>query len=276
MSDFDLVQIGVVQSPVTDRRLMAPHGVPAEIHVFPEFVDGLLLIEENTHLWVTGWLEDADRERLQIARPTYQPSHRRRGVFGLRSNTRPNSLAITPARLLRVRGNVLELEALDLIDGTPIVDLKRYAPTNDIIFSARGSRDRYLLDKADPAWLRELEVEAGHFHGVITGGVIAAARLIQQVALGWGIMPKDAKLRVIVGSEPDLGTLIDAVQAMTGATFGSGRLRVDEGSSIAFEYGVRRLTARPRSCVRTEREMLRRRAFEELFDVTEEDLNEAG
>jgi hypothetical protein len=81
---------------------------------------------------------------------------------------------------------------------------------------------------------------------------------------------------VIAGSDPDLGTLIDAVQAMTGATFGSGRLRVDEGSGIVFEYGAKRLIARPRSCVRTEREMLRRRAFEELFDVAAEDLSAAS
>ena len=269
MSDFDLVQIGVVQSPVTDRRLMPPYGVPAEVHVFPEFVDGLLLIDENTHIWVTGWLEDADRERLQILRPTYQPSHRRRGVFGLRSTTRPNSLAMSPARLLNMRGNVLELESLDLIDGTPVVDIKRYAPTSDIIFSARGSRDRYLLDKTDPQWLSELEVEAGHFHGSITGGIIAGARLIQYIALNWDIMPKDEGLRVIVGLDFHLGILADAVQAMTGATFGSGRLRLAEGSSISFEYGDRRLSAVPKSCVRNEHEMLRRRPFHELFVITE-------
>ena len=270
MVDFDLVQIGVVQSPVTDRRLMSPYGVPAEVHIFQEFVDGLLLIEENTHLWVTGWLEDADRERLQIVRPTYQPSYRRRGVFGLRSTTRPNSIAVSPARLLKIRGSVLELESLDFIDGTPIIDIKRYAPATDIIFSARGSRDRYIPDKEDPEWLGFLEVEAGNFHGAITGGIIAAARLVQYVAIQWNIMPKEPELRVVIGSTFDAPLLIDAIQAMTGATFGSGRLRIVEGAEIGFEYGARRLTARPKACVLTEREMLRRRPFDELFTLSEE------
>ncbi len=270
MSDFDLFQIGVVESPVSDRRLMSPQGVPAKVHLFSEYADGLYLIEENTHIWITGWLEDADRERLQIVRPNYRPSHRRRGVFGLRSTTRPNSLVSTPARVLSVSGTTLELEALDFIDGTPVVDVRRYAPTNDIIFSARGARDRYVLDKEDATWLSELEAEAGHFHGAITGGVIAGARLVQYVTIEWDILPKDPELRIAVGSDAESAILIDAVQALTGATFGSGRLRAMSDAGIRFEYQKHRLTALPHACVRAERENLRRRPFEELFVIREE------
>jgi tRNA-Thr(GGU) m(6)t(6)A37 methyltransferase TsaA len=270
VSDFDLYQIGVVESPVSDRRLMSPQGVPAKVHLFSEYADGLYLIEENTHIWITGWLEDADRERLQIVRPNYRPSHRRRGVFGLRSTTRPNSLVSTPARVLSVSGTTLELEALDFIDGTPVVDVRRYAPTNDIIFSARGARDRYVLDKEDATWLSELEAEAGHFHGAITGGVIAGARLVQYVTIEWDILPKDPELRIAVGSDAESAILIDAVQALTGATFGSGRLRAMSDAGIRFEYQKHRLTALPHACVRAERENLRRRPFEELFVIREE------
>jgi len=270
VSDFELYQIGVVESPVSDRRLMSLQGVPAKVHLFSEYADGLYLIEENTYVWITGWLEDADRERLQIVRPNYQPSHRRRGVFGLRSTTRPNSLVSTPARLLSVNGTTLELEALDFIDGTPVVDIKRYAPTNDIIFSARGARDRYVLDKEDASWLSELEVEAGHFHGAISGGVIAGARLVQHVAVEWDILPKDPELRIVAGSDAESAILIDAVQALTGATFGSGRLRASSESGIRFEYLKHRLTALPHACVQLELENLRRRPFDELFEIHEE------
>ena len=270
MSDFDLYQIGVVESPVSDRRVMSPQGVPAKVHVFPEYADGLYLIEENTHIWITGWLEDADRERLQIVRPNYRPTHRRRGIFGLRSTTRPNSLGSTPARLLSVSGTTLELEALDFIDGTPVVDIKRYAPTNDIVFSARGARDRYVLDKKDASWLSELELEAGHFHGAITGAVIAGARLVQYLAIAWDVLPKDAELRIAVGPDAESAILIDTVQALTGATFGSGRLRAKPGPGIRFEYQERRLTVLPTACVHAERENLRRRPFEEIFEAHEE------
>jgi tRNA-Thr(GGU) m(6)t(6)A37 methyltransferase TsaA len=267
--DFNLIQIGEVRSSVTDRRSMWPEGVPAEIEIFPEYTDGLLLIEESTHIWVVAWFEDADRERLQIIRPTYEPSRRRRGVFGLRSTTRPNSLAISPARLLEVRQNVLFLESLDFIDGTPVVDIKRYSPSYDTIFSARSSRDRYLLDKADPAHVRELEVEAVHFHGAITADIVAGARLIQYVSLNWNVMPKDQDLKMTIGSSPHLAILADAIQGLTAATFGSGRLRVVEGDSIRFEHGARRLIVQPKPWDSADLEVLRRRPFDELFALTD-------
>ncbi len=270
MADFDLVQIGVVQSHVTDRRSMPPEGVPAEIQVFPEFDEGLLLIEENTHIWVVAWLEDADRERLQIIRPTYEPSRRRRGVFGLRSTTRPNSLAISPARLLQVRDNNLILESLDFIDGTPVVDIKRYSPSYDTIFAARSSRDRYLLDKADPSRIRELEVEAAHFHGEVNASMVAGARLIQYVSLNWNVMPKDPDLRVLIGSSPTVAMLADAVQALTAVTFGSGRLRMVEGDRIQFEHGARRLTVHPNPWDEADLEALRNRPFAEIFSLSGE------
>jgi hypothetical protein len=179
-------------------------------------------------------------------------------------------LISTPARLLSVSGTTLELEALDFIDGTPVIDIRRYAPTNDIIFAARGARDHYVLDKEDATWLSELETEAGHFHGAITGGVIAGARLVQHIAIEWDILPKDDELRIAAGPDPESAILIDAVQALTGATFGSGRLRAMSESGIRFEYQKRRLTALPNACVQTERENLRRRSFDELFVIHEE------
>lgn len=269
MAEFDLVQVGVVESPVSDRRLMSPHGVPAEIRVFPEYEDGLLLIQENSHIWVVGWFDGADRERLQIVRPTYEPSRRRRGVFGVRSTTRPNSLAVTPARLLQVRGTVLSLEALDLVDGTPIVDIKRYSPSFDTIFSARSSRDRYLLDKADPARLVELEAEASHFHGELNADVVIGARLIQFVSLNWNIMPKDDDLRVTIGLDPAVMRLVDAVQSLTAATFGSGRLRAAEGMRFIFEYGEQMLIFEPLPVAGESLEPLRACPFGELFRVLE-------
>lgn len=270
MFDYELVQVGEVRSSIGDRRSMPPEGVPAEVVVYPDYHDGLLLIEENSHLWIVAWLEDADRERLQIIRPTYEPSRRRRGVFGLRSTTRPNSLAISPARLVEVRNGVLVLEALDFIDGTPVVDIKRYSPSYDSIFSARSSRDRYLLDKADPSRIRELEEEAAHFHGELNANMVAGARLIQYVSLNWNVMPKDAGLKVEIGSMPDLAALADALQALTAATFGSGRLRVTDRAVVSFEHGERRLVFRPKSWVGADLNALRNRRFDELFALADE------
>lgn len=269
--DFELVSIGVVRSTVSDRRLMPPGGVPAEVHVFPEYAEGLLLIEENSHIWVIGWFEEADRERLQIVRPTYEPTRRRRGVFGLRSTTRPNSLSLTATKLLAVEDNVLHVDRLDLIDGTPIIDIKRYSPSWDTIFSARSSRDRYLLDKADPARVDELEAEAVRFHGERCPSMLTGARLIQYVSLNWNIMPKDPALHVTIGLTEQTLHLADAIQALTAATFGSGRLRTEPGSPhVIFTYDHRRLTVTPLPLADIEHDQLRQLPFFNLFTVVEE------
>ncbi|MDI3339636.1 MAG: tRNA (N6-threonylcarbamoyladenosine(37)-N6)-methyltransferase TrmO [Sphaerobacter sp.] len=267
---FDLVQIGVVHSLVSDRRLMPRTGVPAEIHIFPEYADGLLLIEENSHIWVIGWLEDADREHLQIVRPTYEPSRRRRGVFGLRSPTRPNPLSLTATRLLAVEGNVLQVERLDLVDGTPVLDLKRYSPSWDAIVAARSSRDHYRLDPTDAALVEEKEEAAVHFHGERCAAMVLGARLILSLALAWDIPPKDPELRVTVGTDAAVLHLADAVQALTAATFGTGRLRAAPGANVIFEHGLRRLIASPLPVDGMDLDRLRQVPLAHLFMLVEE------
>lgn len=240
-----MVAIGTVRSAVRDRRLMPAHGAPAEIEIFPEYADGLLLIQENTHLIVIGWFEDADRERMQIIRTTYEPARRRRGVFGLRSTTRPNPLALKVCKLESVEGRVLKVDALDFIDETPVVDLKRYSPSWDCVFSARSSRDQYLLDKSDPTWPGEMESEAVNFHGEHCLGIVAGVRLVQFVCLNWNVMPKDRDLHVAVPLDPRWLHITDAVQASTATTLGAGRLTIDPDGRFVFRYREREIVAEP-------------------------------
>ncbi|MBX6754303.1 tRNA (N6-threonylcarbamoyladenosine(37)-N6)-methyltransferase TrmO [Thermorudis peleae] len=256
--------IGVVHSPITDRRLMPAGGVPAEIEIFPAYRDGLLHIEENTHIWVIGWFTASDRQRLQVVRPGYDPERRQRGVFGLRSVARPNPLALTATRLITVHDGVLHVDPLDLIDGTPVVDLKRYSPSIDCIFAARSSRDRFSFDVMTPEWLSEFEAEAANFHGERCPAVVVAARLVQYVATCWQVRPKDERLQLVVGNQPALGHLVDALQALTGATFGSGRLIVDPEQQIAFRYDARMLKAVPRPLPTADLALLRRCPLETL------------
>lgn len=245
MNDLELAIIGTVHSTVRDRRLMPVQGVDAEIEIYPAYVDGLLLIQENTHIIVVGWFEDADRQRLQIIRTTYEPARRRRGVFGVRSTTRPNPLAIKVCRLLSVEGNTLRVEGLDFIDGTSIVDIRRYSPSWDCVFSARSSRDQYLLDKSDPSWLNEMESEAANFHGEHCLDILAGVRLVQFVALNWNIMPKDPELHVAIPLTPACLHIADAVQALTAATFGAGRLSIESEGKFVFRYRDRTIAAEP-------------------------------
>ncbi|MCX7624111.1 MAG: tRNA (N6-threonylcarbamoyladenosine(37)-N6)-methyltransferase TrmO [Thermomicrobium sp.] len=264
---FEIVPIGIVHSPIADRRMMPPDGVEAEIEIFPEFADGLLRIEENTHIWVLGWFGDADRTRLQLVRPEYEPARRRRGVFGLRSVARPNPIALTATELLAVAGRRLRVARLDFVDGTPVIDLKRYSPSWDCIFSARSSRDRYLVDLASAERLAEYEIEAAHFHGERCEWVVLGARLVQHLGLVWGVRPKDDQLVVTVSLAPELRHLADALQALSGATFGNGRLQLTHERGVRFEYQGKWLAFVPRLPLPDEPAELRTAPLERLVDI---------
>ena len=134
---YSVIPIGRVVSSVGEGDAMPIDGVSASIEVFPEYEAGLAGIESNTHLIILGWFHRADRQSLTLSRH----GGRGRGVFGVRSPGRPNPIGLTSARVLGVEGRVVRLDRLDMIDGTPIVDIKRYSPGWDSIFSARTSRD---------------------------------------------------------------------------------------------------------------------------------------
>lgn len=271
MQEFEpitLRPIGVIHSRIMDRRLMPMHGVPATLEVFPKYADGLLHIEENSHIWVLGWYLNVEREQLQIARPEYPTGHRRRGVFGLRSTTRPNSIALTSARVLTVHDSTLELEQIDLLDGTPILDVKRYSPSRDAVFSARSSRET-LAEIALLTESEELEHAAAIFHGGLTPTMVAGARLIQYVCRLWSARPKDDDLRVEISYRPGYAELTDAIQGITTATVGSGRLTFHGDDGIRFRNDSRTLMATPRDISQLDMKELRIRPIEDLFDLDE-------
>ena len=189
VGSYNIIPIGRVVSSVGEGDEMPIDGVPASIEVFPEYEAGLAGIESNTHLFILGWFHRADRNTLTLAlshrgRGNRMDSSldaystgteagmtekigRGRGVFGLRAPGRPNPVGLTSARVLGVEGRVVRLDWLDMIDGTPIVDFKRYSPGWDSIFSARTSRDmEHPGDRNRASFLRDMLFEAVNFHGV--------------------------------------------------------------------------------------------------------------
>jgi tRNA-Thr(GGU) m(6)t(6)A37 methyltransferase TsaA len=134
-----LTVIGVVRS-ANRRDETAPknptearsRGEPADLLVDEPYRPGLVGLEDYSHLIVLAWLDAARRDLIQITRPS---SPKPRGVFALRSPVRPNPIALSVARILAVdavAGRV-RIDAIDLIDGTPILDIKPYRPGIDAI-----------------------------------------------------------------------------------------------------------------------------------------------
>lgn len=232
MSDdtYEIRPIGRVVSSVEKGDGMPIDGVPASVEVYPEYEAGLSGIESNTHLLILGWFHRADRESLTLSRH----GGPERGVFGMRSPGRPNPVGLTSARVLGVEGRVVRLDRLDMIDRTPIVDIKRYSPGWDSIFSARTARDTEQPgDRNRESFLRDMLFEAENFHGERCVGAALGARMVDYTIHHWCIAKKEPGLKVTWG--PD-GRINDALQAITGATSGNGRLDFGAGDDYALSW----------------------------------------
>jgi tRNA-Thr(GGU) m(6)t(6)A37 methyltransferase TsaA len=133
--------IGYVRSPFHDRaeaprQPRAGEGVEATIELIAGrgYDRALFDIEGWDYLWVLFWFHRNKGWRPQVLPPR---SDRRRGVFSTRSPHRPNPLGISVVKLLSVRKLTVHIAGCDMLDGTPVLDLKPYVPWSDAIPNAR-------------------------------------------------------------------------------------------------------------------------------------------
>lgn len=112
------------------------------VELLPEYKGAQALrgIEEFSHLWLIFGFSKAERSRNTLTvRPPRLGGNRRIGVFASRSPFRPNSLGLSVVKLERVEGEDLIVSGVDLLDGTPIYDIKPYLPYADSKPDAKGS-----------------------------------------------------------------------------------------------------------------------------------------
>jgi len=120
--------IGVVRSPYTDKAQIpkgpgAQHDAEGTLDIRPDLEAGLTDIEGFSHLYVIWIFDRAEGCDLLSTPPNDDRPH---GVFATRAPRRPNPLGLTVVRLLRRDGPRLHVHGLDMLDGTPIVDIKPY------------------------------------------------------------------------------------------------------------------------------------------------------
>jgi tRNA-Thr(GGU) m(6)t(6)A37 methyltransferase TsaA len=120
--------IGFVHSPFSQadqvpRGLGAKHEEEGVLEILPEFVAGLKDIEGFSHLYVVWVFDRSEGSELVGTPPCDTRPH---GVFASRSPRRPNPIGLTVVRLLGREGSQLRVRGVDMLEGTPILDIKPY------------------------------------------------------------------------------------------------------------------------------------------------------
>ncbi len=133
-----LKAIGVVRSEVKEPSRRKFKGVISEIVLDPALTEALDNLDEFSHIIVIYWMHRSRRPPPMKVHPKGDPQRHLMGVFATRSPDRPNPIGKTTVRLLQRRDNVLKVEGLDAIDGTPIIDIKPYIPGYDSVEDAQA------------------------------------------------------------------------------------------------------------------------------------------
>lgn len=130
---FTLRSIGLIHSPFTDKEQTPIQPSRSEacgaVEVFPQFADGLDGVEGFSHL-ILLYIFDRSEGFSLLAQPFLDD--RTHGIFATRYPYRPNPLGLSVVRLLKRDGNRLEIEGVDVLDKTPLLDIKPYVPKFDV------------------------------------------------------------------------------------------------------------------------------------------------
>jgi len=104
------------------------------LRIFDEFRDGVEGLDTFSHIIILYWFHlQATEEKKRVLKviPMGRPGNPKVGVFASRSPSRPNSVGLCVAELVKVEGNILSVKGLDAFEGSPIIDLKPYLPRID-------------------------------------------------------------------------------------------------------------------------------------------------
>jgi tRNA-Thr(GGU) m(6)t(6)A37 methyltransferase TsaA len=162
--DFSVKPIGRIQSPFrekfgTPRQANIVPAVEMQLALLPPFdqADAVRGLDQFSHLWLVFWFDQVPTaEHFQpLVRPPRLGGNDKVGVFASRSPFRPNPIGLSLVELIRINtdnGVCLYLRGGDLVDGTPIIDIKPYIPYADSALNARGGFAAHEPDTLAVQW----------------------------------------------------------------------------------------------------------------------------
>lgn len=119
---FQIIPIGTIHNE---------EDAPVWVEIDPQYAEGLLGLENFSHITVLYWLDRNDtpeQRRILQVHPRKDKANPLTGVFATHAPVRPNPIALTTCKLLAVQGCRLFIETIDALDRSPVVDIKAYIP----------------------------------------------------------------------------------------------------------------------------------------------------
>jgi tRNA-Thr(GGU) m(6)t(6)A37 methyltransferase TsaA len=167
-SEIILKPIGIIHTPfksiddhVPIQGALSP-DTEGKVVVFPEYAGGLKDLDGFSHIFLIYYFHKSKAVKLR-ARPYMEQTVR--GMFSIRSPHRPNHIGLTVVQLLSVDNNMLQVKGLDMIDNTPLIDIKPYNPYFDAPSNVRigwmeshfddEKRKKNITVKSEKEWLHE-------------------------------------------------------------------------------------------------------------------------
>ena len=134
MDEIKYKPIGVIHSPFKEPRGVAiqptaGQNIEGTVEIFPEYIEGLEDIEKFSHIILIYHFHLSREFSLKVKPYMDNQVH---GVFATRAPSRPNHIGISIVRLIKVEKGKLYIKDLDIVDGTPLLDIKPYVPEFDI------------------------------------------------------------------------------------------------------------------------------------------------
>jgi tRNA-Thr(GGU) m(6)t(6)A37 methyltransferase TsaA len=153
--------IGIIHSPFNTPENMpiqnvGANGVTGTIEIYPEFASGLKDIEGFSHLILLYHLHQVNHFSLQVIPFMDIIEH---GIFSTRAPIRPNPIGLTVVKLLEVKGCMITIEGVDILNQTPLLDIKPYLPQVDAVHDVRigwfeGKIEKCESKKSDTRFIK--------------------------------------------------------------------------------------------------------------------------
>ncbi|MEA2053994.1 MAG: tRNA (N6-threonylcarbamoyladenosine(37)-N6)-methyltransferase TrmO [Candidatus Thermoplasmatota archaeon] len=133
MDEIKFRPIGIIHTPFKKPKGIpiqpaVAKGIEGQVEVFPEYAEGLEDIEGFSHIFLVYPFHLSKGYHLKV-KPYMDDEER--GIFATRAPSRPNPIGLSVVRLIRIEGNILYIQDVDIVDGTPLIDIKPYVPEFD-------------------------------------------------------------------------------------------------------------------------------------------------